>query len=73
MSERIPRTNLTHHTYICKVSDPKAPEKAPVTYPTIRAVSETHADRQARDGWCGLLGVDQAVYDRLEVKVERVP
>jgi hypothetical protein len=73
MSERIPRTNLTHHTYICKVSDPLYPEKGTAVYPNIRAVSETHADRQARDGWCSLLGVQAELYNRLEVEIQRVP
>lgn len=68
---RVP--DMRWSTYICRVSDPKRPEQPAVTYPTIRAVSEFHADRQARDGWCGLLAVDPAVYDRLVVEVARVP
>lgn len=62
-----------YHAYIVKVSDPEKPEIPQAVYPHVRAVSERHADVQGRDGFCGLLGVDQAQRDRLIVEVSQIP
>ena len=63
----------TYHAYIVKVHDPESSDKTGAIYPHVRAVSDQHADRQGRDAFCGLLGVDQEQYDRLVVKVDRIP
>lgn len=61
------------HAYIVKVTDPEKPEIGTAEYPHVRAVSETHADRQGRDAFCGLLGVDQEQYARLVVEASMIP
>lgn len=63
---------LQFSNYIVRVSDPDVPDSE-VVYPHVRAVSERHAERQGRDGFCGLLGVDPVVYSRLVVEVQQIP
>lgn len=63
---------LKFNNYVVRVSDPDVPGSE-VTYPHVRAVSPAHADREGRDGFCGLLGVDPEVYKRLVVEVQQIP
>lgn len=57
--------------YIVHIVDPRTGNTQ--TYPFMRAVSEAHADRQARDAYMGLLGVDQDAYEALELDIQEVP
>lgn len=53
--------------YKAVVKDPETGQEA--TYERIRAVSTSHADRQARDGFTGLLGVPEGLQERLQVTI----
>lgn len=59
---------LEFRDYYVEVYDPD--EARRVSY-DVRAVSVEHADRQARDGYTGLLGGEalREIQDRLEVTV----
>jgi hypothetical protein len=61
---------LEFHDYIAMCEDPETGQKA--TFRT-RATSDTHADREARDGWFGLLAPPpKERYEALKVDVARV-
>ncbi len=59
------------HTYRADIFDPKTGSRH--SYPVIHARSEGHADRQARDGWFGLLAPpSDERYNELDVRITRV-
>lgn len=60
---------LPHVRYEANVRDPKTGTTA---HYKMLAVSDAHADRQARDGFTGLFGSYEKVQERLEVEVWRV-
>jgi hypothetical protein len=57
--------------YKVLVTDPQYPDDLPTVF-QIRAVSETHAEKQAKDGYTGLLGGEsvERTQERLVVHVQ---
>lgn len=60
---------MSYNLYIATIHNPLNGE---TVEHMVRAVSDNHAEREAKDGYAGLLG-NEDVWDQLEVTVQQIP